>query len=232
MGVALRHEGDLGSAPRRLLFSEGLLESEAPTAPADTNPLFDFTLDTNEVAAYSANWDAVFFAGGPTMGHQLRRYDLSTGKWSVVLKEVVEVGQTVLGLALDVPSARIYLLHAAQGLQGDSTLVRVDLRSQAVDVLATFTYTGDANLVALQTTESGALVLTRSDASGFDVWRLAGEEQAEVTAHSRVDGFELLDLPLVLGETLHAAVRPADGEDTILDIALDALQDDLGVNEL
>ena len=232
-GVALTHNGALGSTPRRLLFSAGLLDADAPTTPTDDNPLLDFTLDDGELAAYSANWDAVFFAGGPTMSQQLRRFDLASGKWSFVLEDQLALGQTVLGLALDVPSAQVYLLHVPDALGAEAALVKVDLRTQSVDTLATFAYGGDAKQLSLRTTESGALILTRADASGFDVWRLdVSGVSMSVAGHSRISAAELLDLPLVVGETLHAPVRPASGEDTILDIALDALQDSATVSTL
>lgn len=233
-GVALTHNGALGSTPRRLLFSEGLLDADASTTPTNDNPpLLDFTLDEGELAAYSANWDAVFFAGGPTMGQQLRRFDLASGKWSFVLEDQLALGQTVLGLALDVPSAQVYLLHVPDALGAEAALVKVDLRTQSVDTLATFAYGGDAKQLSLRTTESGALILTRADANGFDVWRLdVSGASMSVAGHSRISAAELLDLPLVVGETLHAPVRPASGEDTILDIALDALQDSATVSTL
>ena len=232
-GVALTHNGALGSTPRRLLFSAGLLDADAPTTPTDDNPLLDFTLDEGELAAYSANWDAVFFAGGPTMGQQLRRFDLASGKWSFILEDQLALGQTVLGLALDVPSAQVYLLHVPEAVGAEAALVKVDLRTQSVDTLATFAYGGDAKQLSLRTTESGALILTRADANGFDVWRLdVSGVSMSVAGHSRISAAELLDLPLVVGETLHAPVRPASGEDTILDIALDALQDAASVSTL
>lgn len=225
MGIVVGRGVKLGDAPRKLHFSDGVLKVEGRMEPADQRPLLDFALDDGEVAAYSARWDALFFAGGPTMGHRLRRYDLSSGTWSLVVPEQLTVGGKVLGLALDSPAALVYLLHVPEGAT-EASLVRVSLKTLAVDVIGTFSHRGEAKLISIRTTESGALVLARVDESGFDVWRFVTAPELEQVGHSRVEDSMLLDLPVVTGEVLHAPVRPVSGEDVILDIALDALEDD------